>query len=114
MKKIEAIIKPFKLDEVRDALSAIGLEGVTISEVKVSSAAHPSGMSRNNHNGHGHDDFLPKYKVEVVVPDHRSDQVKEAILHAARTGRIGDGRLFVLPMYDAIRIRTAEAGDAAL
>ena len=110
MKKIEAIIKPFKLDEVKEALEAVGLEGVTITEVKV--AADRNGAASRN--GDGRVEFKPKYKIEVVVPDHRADQVKDAILHAARTGRMGDGKLFILPMHDAIRIRTAEAGDAAL
>jgi len=111
MKKIEAIIKPFKLDEVKEALEAVGLEGVTITEVKVATD-RANGASRLN--GDGRLEFKPKYKIEVVVPDHRADQVKDAILHAARTGRMGDGKLFILPMHDAIRIRTAEAGDAAL
>jgi len=112
MKKIEAIIKPFKLDEVKDALSAIGLEGVTISEVKVSPYRRLAGVPFDA--SETHRDFSSKFKVEVVVPDSRSELVMDTILHAARTGRIGDGKVFVLPLHDAIRIRTNESGDCAL
>ena len=112
MKKIEAIIKPFKLDDVREALSDIGVNGMTASEVK--------GFGRQK--GHtelyrGEEyviDFLPKVKVEIVISDDQVDASIEAITNAARTGKIGDGKIFVMPIEQAIRIRTGEAGDEAL
>ena len=112
MKLIIAIIKPFKLDEVRVALSGIGVQGLTVTEVK--------GFGRQK--GHtelyrGADyavDFLPKLRVEAAVPDHLVDQVIEAIEQAARTGKIGDGKIFAAPLEQVIRIRTGEAGEAAL
>ena len=112
MKLITSIIKPFKLDEVREALAEIGVTGLTVTEVK--------GFGRQK----GHTDlyrgaeyvvdFLPKVKVEVVVPDDRLDSVTEAIVKAARTGKIGDGKIFVSPIEHAIRIRTGEQDDAAV
>ncbi len=112
MKKIEAIIKPFKLDEVKDALQGVGVNGLTVSEVK--------GFGRQR----GHTevfrgveyqvDFVPKVKVEVVVEDGAVPAVIEAITKAAQTGKIGDGKIFLLPMDDAIRIRTGERGSDAL
>lgn len=112
MKKIEAIIKPFKLDEVKDALQGVGVNGLTVSEVK--------GFGRQR----GHTevfrgveyqvDFVPKVKVEVVVEDAAVPAVIEAICKAAQTGKIGDGKIFLLPMDDAIRIRTGERGSDAL
>jgi nitrogen regulatory protein P-II 1 len=112
MKKIEAAIKPFKLDDVKDALSAIGIRGLTVSEVR--------GFGRQG--GHaelyrGREyvvDFLPKVKLEIIVPDEMVVHVVETIGKAARTGRIGDGKVFVMPIDDAVRIRTGERGPNAL
>ncbi len=112
MKKIEAIIKPFKLDDVKEAISEIGNFGMTISEVK--------GFGRQK----GHTelyggaeyviDFLPRIKIEIVVDDELVDKVVEAIASAARTGKVGDGKIFIIPVEDAIRIRTGERGEAAI
>ncbi|GAB4259846.1 MAG: P-II family nitrogen regulator [Thermoleophilia bacterium] len=112
MKKIEAIIKPFKLDEVKDALQAVGVKGLTVTEVK--------GFGRQR----GHTevfrgveyqvDFVPKVKVEVVVEADMAPAVVEAIATAAQTGKIGDGKIFVLPLEDIIRIRTGERGADAI
>jgi nitrogen regulatory protein P-II 1 len=111
MKKIEAIIKPFKLDDVREALIEMGVEGVTVSEVKML-GRHPA------HTGIAHgeciSEFLPKLKFEVVVADNRVNRTIRAIVGTARTGRINDGKVFVVPIQQAIRIRTGERGDAAL
>ena len=112
MKKVEAIIKPFKLDEVRDALTGIGIVGMTVSEVR--------GFGRQK--GHtelyrGADytvDFLPKIKVEVVVPDNLVSKVVDVVAGAAKTGNIGDGKIFVHPIETAVRIRTGERDEAAL
>jgi nitrogen regulatory protein P-II 1 len=101
MHKVEAIIKPFKLDEVKEALNAIGIQGITVSEELYRGAEYVV-------------DFLPKIKVEVVVPDDLVDKVTDAIQSAANTGRIGDGKIFVLPITDAVRIRTGERGDEAI
>ena len=112
MKKIEAIIKPFKLEEVKESLNEIGVQGITVSEVK--------GFGRQK----GHTelyrvaeyvvDFLPKIKIEVVLPDDRLEQAIEAITSAAKTGRIGDGKIFVYSLEEAIRIRTGEKGEEAI
>lgn len=112
MKKIEAVIKPFKLDEVKDALRAVGVRGLTVTEVK--------GFGRQR----GHTevfrgveyqvDFIPKVKVEVVVEAELTATVAEAITRAAQTGKIGDGKIFILPVEDVIRIRTGERGRDAL
>lgn len=112
MKKIEAIIKPFKLDEVKDALQAVGVHGITVTEVK--------GFGRQR----GHTevfrgveyqvDFVPKVKVEVVVESAAAPAVVDAIAQAAQTGKIGDGKIFVSPMEDVVRIRTGERGHDAL
>ena len=112
MKKIEAIIKPFKLDEVKDALQELGVLGITVTEAK--------GFGRQK--GHtelysGADyvvDFLPKAKIEVVVPDDRLEAAIDAIQRAACTGRIGDGKIFVLDVQEAVRIRTGERGAGAI
>ena len=112
MKKVEAIIKPFKLEEVKDALGQVGIEGMTVVEVK--------GFGRQR--GHtevyrGNEytvDFLPKVKVEVVLPDDRAETAVAAILKAAKTGKIGDGKVFVSAVEEALRIRTAERGEQAL
>ena len=112
MKKIEAIIKPFKLDEVKEALSAIGVQGLTVSEVK--GFGRQKGHTELYRGGEYTIDFLPKIKVEVVVPDHLLPKVVEIIGAAAKTGNIGDGKIFVQPVETAIRIRTGERDEGAL
>jgi nitrogen regulatory protein P-II 1 len=112
MKKIEAIIKPFKLEEVREALIEIGIEGVTVSEIKM--------LGRHTHHGEispgreSMSEFLPKLKFEIVVADSRVNRTVRAIIGKARTGRVNDGKVFVVPIQQAIRIRTGERGDTAL
>ena len=99
MKKIEAIIKPFKLDEVKEALQEVGLQGITVLEAK----------------GFGYVvDFLPKVKIELVVEDDMTERAVDAILQAAHTGRIGDGKIFITPVEEAIRVRTGERGTEAI
>ncbi|MCS6810717.1 MAG: P-II family nitrogen regulator [Tepidimonas sp.] len=112
MKLVTAIIKPFKLDEVREALSAIGVQGVTVTEVK--GFGRQKGHTELYRGAEYVVDFLPKVKVEAAVPDERVEQVIEAIEGAARTGKIGDGKIFVLPLEQVIRIRTGETGADAL
>jgi len=112
MQKVEAIIKPFKLDEVKEALNAIGVQGITVSEVK--GFGRQKGHTELYRGAEYVVDFLPKIKIEVVVPDDLAPKVIDAIQHAANTGRIGDGKLFVLPVLDAIRIRTGERGEDAI
>ena len=112
MKKIEAIIKPFKLDEVKDALSDIGVQGLTVSEVK--GFGRQKGHTEFYRGAEYVVDFLPKVKLEIVVSDEIATQVVQVIEHAARTGRIGDGKIFVLPMESVVRIRTGERGSVAL
>ena len=112
MKKIEAIIKPFKLDDAKEALSAVGVEGITVSEVK--GFGRQKGHTELYRGAEYVVDFLPKVKVEVVVPDDLVAKVTEAIQTAANTGRIGDGKIFVTPVTEAIRIRTGEHGDEAI
>ena len=112
MKKIEAIIKPFKLDEVKEALQEVGLQGVTVTEAK--GFGRQKGHTELYRGAEYVVDFLPKVKVEVVVADDALDKALEAIQNAARTGRIGDGKVFVSDVSQAIRIRTGEQGDAAL
>jgi len=112
MKKIEAIIKPFKLDEVKEALSEIGIQGLTVSEVK--GFGRQKGHTEIYRGSEYTVDFLPKIKLELVVTDGRADEAVKAIVRAAQTGRIGDGKLFVLPVEKAIRIRTGEEGDSAV
>ena len=112
MQKVEAIIKPFKLDEVKDALNAIGILGITVSEVK--GFGRQKGHTELYRGAEYVVDFLPKVKVEVVVPDDLVAKVTEAIQTAANTGRIGDGKIFVTPVTEAIRIRTGEHGDEAI
>ena len=112
MKKIEAIIKPFKLDEVREALIEIGVEGVTVSEVKMLGRhADHTAASRG---GEHFSEFMPKLKFEIVVADNRVRRTIRAVVVKARTGRINDGRVFVVPIQKAIRIRTGERGEAAV
>jgi nitrogen regulatory protein P-II 1 len=112
VKKVEAIIKPFKLDEVKEALQAIGIHGITISEVK--GFGRQKGHTELYRGAEYVVDFLPKVKLEVVVPDNLVQQVVDSILKSAQTGRIGDGKIFVLPIDEVIRIRTGEKGPDAL
>jgi nitrogen regulatory protein P-II 1 len=112
MKKIEAIIKPFKLDEVKDALQELGVTGLTVTEVK--GFGRQKGHTELYRGAEYVVDFLPKMKIEVVVRDELADEVVGAVLEAARTGKIGDGKVFVLPVDDAVRIRTGERGEPAL
>jgi len=112
MKKIEAIIKPFKLDEVKEALSRIGIEGLTVSEVK--GFGRQKGHTELYRGAEYVVDFLPKIKLEIVVTANLVDQVVEAIVGAANTGKIGDGKIFVLPLEEAVRIRTGERGEEAV
>jgi nitrogen regulatory protein P-II 1 len=112
MKKIEAIIKPFKLDEVKDALGRLGIDGMTITEVK--GFGRQKGHTEIYRGSEYTVDFLPKIKVELVLADRLADEATQAIVKAARTGKIGDGKVFVFPMDEAVRIRTDEKGDAAV
>ncbi|MDL5046166.1 P-II family nitrogen regulator [Oscillatoria amoena NRMC-F 0135] len=112
MKKIESIIKPFKLDEVKAALSELGIEGMTVSEVK--GFGRQKGHTEIYRGSEYTVDFLPKVKIEVVVVDDIVEKAVEAIIKAAQTGKIGDGKVFVLPVEQAIRIRTEEKGDKAI
>lgn len=112
MKKIEAIIKPFKLDDVKEALAEVGVHGLTVVEAK--GFGRQKGHTELYRGAEYVVDFLPKVKIEVVVPDHQVLPVIEAIQQAARTGRIGDGKIFVLPVDEVIRIRTGERGEEAL
>ncbi|MFQ5559156.1 MAG: P-II family nitrogen regulator [Nitrospinota bacterium] len=112
MKKIEAVIKPFKLDDVKDKLNQLGVQGMTITEVK--GFGRQKGHTELYRGAEYVVDFLPKIKIEVVVPDSLLDEAVEAITSAARTGRIGDGKVFVLDVDQVVRIRTGEGGDDAL
>ena len=112
MKLVTAIIKPFKLDEVREALSDIGVQGITVTEVK--GFGRQKGQTELYRGAEYVVDFLPKLRLEAAVPDALVDQVIDAIEAAARTGKIGDGKIFVLPIEQAVRIRTGETGDSAL
>ncbi|RUM42938.1 MAG: P-II family nitrogen regulator [Desulfurobacterium sp.] len=112
MKKIEAVIKPFKLEEVKDALTEIGIQGLTVSEVK--GFGRQKGHTELYRGAEYVVDFIPKIKIEVVVPDDIAEKVVEAIVNAARTGRIGDGKVFIIPVEDAVRIRTGERGENAI
>ena len=112
MKKIEAIIKPFKLEEVKDALGEIGIEGMTVTEVK--GFGRQKGHTEIYRGSEYTVDFLPKIKLEIVAPDERVDSAVAAIVKGAKTGKIGDGKVFVSTIEDAIRIRTDERGDKAV
>ena len=112
MQKVEAIIKPFKLDEVKEALNGIGIQGITVSEVK--GFGRQKGHTELYRGAEYVVDFLPKIKIEVVVQDDQVDRVIASIQEAANTGRIGDGKIFVLPIGDAVRIRTGERGGDAI
>ena len=112
MKKIEAVIKPFKLDEVREALSTVGVTGLTVTEVK--GFGRQKGHTELYRGAEYVVDFLPKVKIELVIEDEIVEKAVEAIRTSAHTGRIGDGKIFVSRIDDAIRIRTGERGDAAV
>jgi nitrogen regulatory protein P-II 1 len=112
MKKIEAIIKPFKLSEVKEALSDFGIVGMTVTEVK--GFGRQKGQTEFYRESEYSVDFLPKIKIEVVLPEDKVDKAVDAILEAARTGKIGDGKIFILPVDEAVRIRTGETAEAAV
>ncbi len=112
MKKIEAVIKPYKLDDVKEALAGLGVAGMTVTEVR--GFGRQKGHTELYRGSEYTIDFLPKVKVEVAVPDDLVDKAVFAICTAARTGAIGDGKVFVMPMSQAVRIRTGEVGEAAL
>jgi len=112
MKKIEAIIKPFKLDEVREALAEIGVHGMTVSEVK--GFGRQRGQTELYRGSEYHIDFLPKIKIEVISTEKHYQQITETIIERAATGNVGDGKIFIYNVEDAIRIRTRESGDAAI
>jgi nitrogen regulatory protein P-II 1 len=112
MKKIEAIIKPFKLDDVREAIAEVGITGMTVTEVK--GFGRQKGHTELYRGAEYVVDFLPKMRVEVVVGDDLAERVVEAIVAAANTGKIGDGKVFVSPVDEAVRIRTGDSGEEAL
>ncbi|MCL2310752.1 MAG: P-II family nitrogen regulator [Proteobacteria bacterium] len=112
MKRIEAIIKPFKLDEVREALSELGASGMTVTEVK--GFGRQKGHTELYRGAEYAIDFLPKIKIEVALPEALVERAIEVIIRAARTGKIGDGKIFVMPVEQVIRIRTGEEGEVAL
>ena len=112
MKKVEAVIKPFKLDEVREALSDIGINGLTVTEVK--GFGRQKGHTELYRGAEYVVDFLPKVKIEVVIADDLVDRAIEAIINTARTGKIGDGKIFVYPVEQVVRIRTGETGEDAV
>jgi nitrogen regulatory protein PII len=112
MKKVEAIIKPFKLDEVREALGAVGVQGMTITEVR--GFGRQKGHTELYRGAEYKVDFLPKVKIEAVIEDGQLEDVIEAIENAAGTGRIGDGKIFVIPIENVIRVRTGERGKEAI
>jgi len=112
MKKVEAVIKPFKLDEVKEALHGIGIQGLTVTEVK--GFGRQKGHTELYRGAEYVVDFLPKIKLEIAVDDDMVDKVVQAIVESANTGRIGDGKIFILPMEEAIRIRTGERGPDAV
>ena len=112
MKKIEAVIKPFKLDEVRDALAEVGVEGMTVSEVK--GFGRQKGHTEIYRGSEYTVDFLPKVKLEIAVGDDMVTKVIDAIVSSSQTGKIGDGKVFIIPIEEAVRIRTGEKGEEAL
>ena len=112
MKKIEAVIKPFKLDDVREALTEIGISGMTVSEVK--GFGRQKGHTEIYHGAEYAVDFLPKVKVELVLADEDVERALDIIVETARSGKIGDGKIFVLPVEEVIRIRTGERAEAAI
>lgn len=112
MKKIEAIIQPFKLEPVKEALHSISVQGMTVTEVK--GFGRQKGIREVYRGMEYQVDFLPKVKIEVIAPDEKAQTIVETIMNAARTGRIGDGKIFVYPVAEVVRIRTGESGDAAV
>jgi len=112
MKKIEAIIKPFKLDDVKEKLTELGVSGITISEVK--GFGRQKGHTELYRGAEYIIDFIPKIKLEIVLPDSLVEEAIQSILNSAKTGRIGDGKIFIIPVDEAIRIRTGETGENAL
>jgi nitrogen regulatory protein P-II 1 len=112
MKQIEAVIKPFKLDEVKEALTKVGIQGMTITEVK--GFGRQKGHTELYRGAEYSVDFLPKVKIQILVPDEKASQVVDTILQTARTGKIGDGKIFVTPVEEVVRIRTGEKGADAI
>lgn len=112
MKKIEAIIKPFKMEDVKDALAEVGIEGMTVTEVK--GFGRQKGHTEIYRGSEYTVDFLPKVKFEIVIADDLTEKAVKAIASAAKTGKIGDGKIFILPLENAIRIRTEETGEDAI
>jgi len=112
MKMVEAIVKPFKLDEIKDALTKVGIQGMTVEEVK--GFGRQKGHTELYRGAEYSVDFLPKVKIQILVPDEKAPQVVEAIVQGARTGKIGDGKIFVTPVEEVIRIRTGEKGADAI
>lgn len=112
MKKIEAIIRPFKLDEVKEALTEEGIKGMTITEIR--GYGRQKGHTETYRGSEYHIEFVPKIKIEIVVDDAICDKVVNVIVNTAKTGQIGDGKIFILPVNDVIRIRTGESGTDAL
>ncbi|MGB8843136.1 MAG: P-II family nitrogen regulator [Aliidongia sp.] len=112
MKKVEAVIKPFKLDEVKEALHEVGIKGITVTEAK--GFGRQKGHTELYRGAEYVVDFLPKVKIEVIIEDNLVERAVEAIMHAAHTGRIGDGKIFVTPVEEVIRIRTGERGPDAI
>lgn len=112
MKKIECIIRPIKIDEVKEALASVGVVGMTVSDVR--GYGHQRGRTEKYRGNTYVVNLLPKIKIEVVVPDDRAEEVAEIMLEAARTGEIGDGKIFIATVEEAVRIRTGERGEAAL
>ena len=112
MKKIEAIIRPFKIDDVREALIEIGIKGMTITEVK--GYGRQKGHTEMYRGSEYQIDFLPKMKIEIIAPDGSVDKIVETIIKSAKTGQVGDGKIFIYPVEGVIRVRTEESGEAAL
>ncbi len=112
MKKIEAIIRPFRIDDVREALAEMGVKGLTMTEVK--GYGRQKGHTELYRGSEYQIDFLPKIKLEVVVSDAMADKVVDVIIKAAKTGQVGDGKIFISNVEDAVRVRTGESGEAAL
>ena len=112
MKMVEAIVKPFKLDEIKDALTKAGIQGMTVGEVR--GFGRQKGHTELYRGAEYSVDFLPKVKIQILVPDEKAAQVVEAIMQGARTGKIGDGKIFIAPVEEVIRIRTGERGADAI
>jgi len=112
MKKIEAIIRPFKLDDVKEALLEVGIKGLTISEVR--GYGRQKGHKETYRGSEYHIEFVPKIKIEVVIPESQTEKVVETIIRTAKTGQVGDGKIFISDITDVIRIRTEESGEEAL